>query len=195
MQRFVWVLFTLVCVHVLASDREAHADSPEPSPSGSSSEAPVQLHWLHGPDTIDLGHGAQLALPANRMFLRGKEAVDLMERMGNLYNDDLLGIAASEDSDAEYLVTLRYSDEGYVKDDEKVDGKAILDAIVKGEPEYNEERKKRGFPAIHAQGWAEQPRYDRTRHELVWALLVSSENESSVNLNTRVLGRRGYISV
>jgi uncharacterized membrane-anchored protein len=194
MRRLVLFLFALTCVQVLTADRAAIAD-PEPSPSASSSEPPLQLHWQHGPDGIDLGHGALLALPAHRSFLRGKEAVDLMEKMGNLYNEDLLGIVVSDDPDADYMVTLRYVDEGYVKDDEKIDAKAILDTIVKGEPEYNEERQKRGFSPIHAEGWAEEPRYDRTRHELVWALLVSSAEESSVNLNTRVLGRHGHISV
>lgn len=155
----------------------------------------IPLHWTDGPDVIDLGHGAQLALPESRRFLRGKEAVDLMEKMGNLYNENLLGLIVSSDPDADYLVTVRYDEDGYVKDDDAIDAKGLLDDIQKGEPEYNEERKQRGFPPLHALGWSEDPRYDKKNHEVVWALLLTSEGEQTVNLNTRVLGRRGYVSV
>ena len=130
-------------------------------------------------------------MPAEHRFLRGKEAVDLMERMGNLYNDNLLGLIISADPDSDYLVTIRYDEDGYVKDDEKIDGKALLDDIQKGEPEYNEERKKRGFSPRHALGWSEEPRYDKASHEVVWALLLQSDGGQTVNLNTRVWAGAG----
>jgi uncharacterized membrane-anchored protein len=136
-----------------------------------------------------------LALPAGRRLLRGKEAVAVMEQAGNIYNDNLLGLVVSTEPEADYLVTIHFDEEGYIKDDDKIDPKELLEAIQKGEPEYNEERKKRGFSPIHAEGWSENPRYDRSRHQIVWALLVSSEGEKTINFNTRVLGRRGYVSV
>jgi uncharacterized membrane-anchored protein len=134
-------------------------------------------------------------LPAGRRFLGMPEAGKVMEKLGNLSNDNLIGIAVSGDEDASYLVSVRYDDSGYVKDDEEVDGKAILESMQSGEKEYNEERKQRGFPPLHAEGWSEQPRYDKKAHSLVWALLLMSNNEPSVNLNTRVLGRNGYVAV
>ena len=167
------------------------ASVPEPEPSATGEELP----WEDGPRLVDLGHGVTLALPADRRLLRGKEAVAVMERAGNLYNEDLLGILVSNEEDADYLVTIRYSDEGYIKDDDKIDGKELLEAIQKGEPEYNEERQKRGFPPIHAEAWFEDPKYDRAHHQLVWALLVTSNGEKTVNFSTRVLGRHGFASV
>jgi uncharacterized membrane-anchored protein len=134
-------------------------------------------------------------LPAGRRFLGMPDAAKVMEKIGNLSNDNLLGIAVSADENASYLVSVRYDDAGFIKDDEKIDSKAILDSIQGGEKEYNEERKQRGFPPIHADGWSEEPRYDKSAHSLVWALLVSSDSGSSVNLNTRVLGRNGYVAV
>ena len=51
-----------------------------------------------------------------------------------------------------------------------------------------EERKKLGFGPIHADGWREEPRYDKSNHHVVWALVVRGEDGSSVNLNTRQSG-------
>jgi uncharacterized membrane-anchored protein len=181
-----------------ASSRAGEAANEEPDLDVDAGAGMPRLHWHDGPDVIDLGHGAQIALPAGRRFLRGPEAVDLMEKIGNLYNDNLVGLVVSSDPDSHYLIVIRYDEEGYVKDDETIDSKALLDSILQGEPEYNEERKKRGFAPIHALGWSEEPRYDRTRHQVVWALLLSELSEEggqTVNLNTRVLGRRGYVSV
>jgi uncharacterized membrane-anchored protein len=186
--------------------RPAKAPPPAPpaaSSSASPSDAPPDdatpeeppLPWKDGPQTIDLGHGATMALPAGRRFLGMPDAAKVMEKLGNLSNEDLVGIAISADEDAPYLVSVRYEDSGYVKDDEKVDAKEILDSIKSGEDEYNAERKKRGFSPIHADGWSEEPRYDRAAHSLVWALLVSSGEGKSVNLNTRVLGRNGFVAV
>jgi hypothetical protein len=74
-----------------------------------------------------------------------------MERAGNIYNENLLGLVVSSAPEADYLVTIRHDEEGYVKDDDKIDAKELLEATQKGEPEYNEERKKRDFPPIHAE--------------------------------------------
>jgi len=127
-----------------------------------------------------------------------------MTQLGNLYNENLLGIViagqqAPVDEDG-FLITLRYDAEGYIKDDEALDGKAILKAIRDAEGTYNEERKRAGFPPIHAEGWKESPRYDKSGHELIWALLVSSPDDEAngdraVNYSTRVLGRKGYVSI
>jgi len=134
-------------------------------------------------------------LPADRRFLGLPEAADVMKKMGNLYTDDLLGIAISDADGVDYLVSFRYDEEGFVKDDEKLDSNELLESIRSGEAEYNEERKKAGFPPIHADGWFEEPAYDKPAHKLTWALKVSASDGSSINLSTRVLGRKGYVAV
>ena len=98
-----------------------------PAPSASDGDEGVDdgppLPWKVGPQHIDLGHGATLDLPLGRRFLGLPEAAQLMEKMGNLYNDDLLGIAVSDADDADYVVSLRYDEEGFIKDDDKLDAK------------------------------------------------------------------------
>lgn len=176
-----------------APDPSDSVDDPASSADDAQDDGPP-LPWKDGPQKIDLGHGASIDLPAHRRFLGLPDAKQLMERMGNLNNDDLLGLVVS-DADDDYVVVLDYEEEGYIKDDDKIDAKEILDSIRSGEPEYNEQRKARGFPPIHAEGWFEEPRYDKAEHKLTWALHVKSSNGSSVNLSTRVLGRRGYVAV
>jgi uncharacterized membrane-anchored protein len=184
--------------HAASASTATPAPSAEPAASsgdGDADEDGPPLPWKDGPQMIDLGHGATMALPAGRRFLGMPEAAKVMEKVGNLSNETLVGIAVSSDDAASYLVTVRYEDEGFIKDDETIDSKEILESIRSGEKEYNEERKQHGFPPIHADGWSEEPRYDKRVHQLVWALLVSSDGSPSVNLNTRVLGRKGYVAV
>ena len=181
-----------------------HADATKSNDDAKANadEGPG-LPWRQGPSAVALGHGVKLDLPAGYLFLGQPHAGQEMVKMGNLYNDNLLGLVVSaedvpEDDDG-YLISLRFDDEGHVKDDEKVDPGEILDAIREGEDDYNEERKDKGFPPIHADGWQVEPRYDKSKHELVWGLLLSSPGEKpedrSLNYNTRVLGRTGYVSV
>ena len=195
-------LILLVCSLTLAAPAHtAYADLDQ-----EEEDADAPLPWQVGPKHVTLGHHIELALPSGYQFLGLPHAETVMTQLGNLYNDSLLGIVISSEPTAEpidddgFMITLRYDAEGYVRDDEVLDGKAILDAFHEAESTYNDERKKAGFPAIHAEGWQEPPRYDKTRHELSWGLLISSPEDEAgsdrtVNFNTRVLGRKGYVSI
>jgi uncharacterized membrane-anchored protein len=186
------LLFTLVLSLLLLAPKTALADA------NATEREPVSIEglpWKNGPLPLSLPHGVEVQLPEGYRFLGMPDAGELMKKLGNLHNENLLGIVISMNPEEEYFVSIRFDEEGFIKDDEKLDGKAILDAIREGETEYNEERKKLGFPAIHAEGWQEEPRYDKANHHVVWALIVRGEGGASVNLNTRVLGRKGYASV
>jgi uncharacterized membrane-anchored protein len=196
----------VACVLALSAIGPAHAQlaadsaaAPVDSAAAADSAAPVEagsnIPWQPGPKAIDLGHGAKLDLPDSHAFLAQPDAGKLMEKMGNLYNEDLLGLVVSKSEADEYLVTLRYEESGYIKDDESLDGKELLESIQEGEDEYNAERKKLGFTPIHAAGWDEEPHYDKLRHELIWGLRIEASDGGSINYNTRILGRNGFISL
>jgi uncharacterized membrane-anchored protein len=173
------------------------ADSAVAGPAGSAGavEAPTEWAWQPGPRPIDLGHGAKLDLPDSHVYLAQPDAGKLMEKMGNLHNEDLLGIVVSKNETDEYLVTLRYEASGYIKDDESLDAEELLESIREGEEDYNAERKKLGFTPIHAAGWDEKPHYDKQKHELIWGLIIEATDGGSINYNTRILGREGFISL
>jgi uncharacterized membrane-anchored protein len=204
MAKSVWVLgvvgalfLGVVPAHAAAADDPAAATDKDAPPAGSAEPAePAQrLPWQPGPKPVDLGHGIKLDLPEGNAFLAQPDAGKLMEKMGNLHNDDMLGLVVSTNDADEYLVTIDYEDTGHIKDDESLDSKELLDSIREGEEEYNAERKKLGFNAIHAAGWDEEPHYDKQRHQLIWGLLVEASDGGSINYNTRILGRTGFVSL
>jgi uncharacterized membrane-anchored protein len=175
--------------------------APQPSQDPAAHEeaageesGPV-FHWQPGPQKVDLGHELSLELPAEHLFLEKGEAAKLLEMNGSFYNEDLLGVVAPQDDKATWVVVVRYQDEGYIKDDEALDAKEILTAIQEGTEEANKERVERGFKPLHVSDWTEAPHYDKARHELIWALNAISDNSTSVNYSTRMLGRRGYVSM
>jgi len=181
----------------LADKPAAPAASAAPAVSaapGTEGQA-APWRWKPGPEKIDLGHDLDVDLPEAYVLLGMPEAGKLLEKLGNFHNENLLAVIASKDDAAEWFVTVRYEEEGFVKDDETIDADELLKAIREGTEEANKERVERGFSALHVGEWAEPPRYDKSLHHLVWALNASSDKGTSVNYNTRVLGRRGYVAV
>jgi len=187
--------------------RHAKAEGAEQAASADKSEAvgetatapaapgPDDTVPQRGPKTIDLGNNLTLKLPEGYVFLDKANAAKLMERMGNKPDDDTVGIIARDE--ASWWILVSYDAEGYIKDDdaEKMDNDEILKTIREGTEAANKYRQERGFPAVHVDGWTESPHYDRAVHHLVWAIQGTSTRGSSINLNTRVLGRYGYASL
>jgi uncharacterized membrane-anchored protein len=174
-----------------ATSAPATTSTPDTDPPAAE-HAP---RWTPGPTSIELGHELVLDLPEPYIFLGGTEAGKLLEKAGTFHNENLLGVVASKDPEVPWFVTIRYQEEGFIKDDEKIDANELLEAIREGTEEANQERAAHGFPALHVTGWAEPPRYEKSVHHLVWALNAQSERGTSVNFNTRILGRRGYVAL
>jgi uncharacterized membrane-anchored protein len=176
-------------------------DSATPAPAASapdpaSSAAPEEPSpWQQGPAKVDLGHQVSLDLTAAYAFLPKEPAAKVLETNGSFYHDNLLGLVASADHSGDWFAVLRYDDEGYVKDDEEVDAEELLSSMREGNEQANEERKQRGFKPLTLEGWSDPPRYDKSQRHLVWALIVSDPDGKSVNHNTRILGRRGFVSL
>jgi uncharacterized membrane-anchored protein len=177
-----------------SDEAEAPAEKPgaDAEPGGVPGYKPVV-----GPQKVDAGHDVTIDLPAGTMFLDAEQAKRFMEKLGNLHNDDLLGVMAQPDTS--WLVTVRFVEDGYVKDDEaeKMDADEILKAIREGTDAANEERVQKGFKALHVVGWSEPPRYQRDAHHLVWGIRGQGDGEPEevINFNTRVLGRKGFVSL
>jgi uncharacterized membrane-anchored protein len=199
-REWIWgTLCALLVTTLIAWAPRARADEPEPG-AAAAEEAPddqaaPHLPWQLGPLHTELGHELSLDLNDHYMFLARDPAVKLLERMGNFYNDGVLGLATSTDVAGEWFVVIRYDEEGHVKDDEQIDADDLLEGLRGGVDEVNAQRKEHGFQALALDGWAEPPRYDASLHHLVWGLIVSDAGGKSVNYNTRVLGRRGYASL
>lgn len=147
-----------------------------------------------GPAAADMNN-ATFNVPKDYLFTDGNGARALLEAMGNIANGSEQGLLMSPDR--EWFVVFEFNDDGYVKDDDKdkLDADKMLKAIQEGNEAANEERKRRGIPALHVLGWEQPPRYNETTHNLEWATRAESEGDVSVNYNTRLLGRRGVMEV
>lgn len=174
----------------------ASAPAPGAAP-GAPGEPEPEFTPVVGPSKVELGHDLQLALPEGFLYLDPPQAKKLMEKNGNFFNDNLLGVVVQADSD--WLITIRYTEDGYVKDDEaaKLNADDLLKQLHDGTEEANEERQKHGFPPIHVAGWSEPPTYQARSHHMVWGMRLKRDNAEleTVNFNTRVLGRKGYVAI
>jgi uncharacterized membrane-anchored protein len=123
------------------------------------------------------------------------EADRLLQKQGSFNNQATLGVVVSADEKQSWEVVIDYEAAGYVKDDEKIDADALIKSFREGATEQNKQREAHGFPPLTVGEWTEAPRYDRATHRLIWALPAISTRGTTINYNTRVLGRRGYVSL
>lgn len=194
------VAVTAACLLLPALAFAQAPAAPAPgAPPPADEEPGLDVHAIPGPVQESLGHDIRLNLPAGYVYFNAADAKKLAQKMGNVPDDSLLGMIFPQEVDEErgpaFFVEITYDEAGYIKDDEKIDADAILDSIREGTEEANKIRQQNGVPPIHVDGWAEPPRYDKGKHHLVWAVKGSSTEGSVINLNTRILGRRGYMSL
>lgn len=158
-----------------------------------------RINWIPGPTTVDLaGNVAQLYVPSGYLFTGAEDTQALMEYMGNPTDGTEVGTLVPKADDKDWLLVFEYREVGYVSDEDKdkIDADKILKSFKEGTEESNKYREERGIPALHIIGWYEKPHYDVISHNLVWAILAQDEGDESqvVNYNTRILGRKGYMS-
>lgn len=153
-----------------------------------------------GPADITLRDQAHLKLPEGYVWVPTPAAAQLMRAMGNRTDDTFLGAVFPAD-DADWMAVVKFVKEGYIKDDDAKDWNAddLLKSLKEGTEAANEERAKRGIPAIEVTGWAQKPEYEAGTHRLVWSALSKrkggADDNQGVNYNTYALGRDGYVSL
>jgi len=153
---------------------------------------------------IDIKGGlATLKVPKEFKFLGPDDAETVLVKLwqnppstekplGMLMPADLTPLSSNS-----WAVTIDYTEEGYVKDDDasKINYDDLLKKMQKQTVKENEVRKEHGYRAITLVGWAAPPHYDATTHKLYWAmdLKVDGGDTDSLNYNIRMLGRRGVL--
>ena len=67
----------------------------DPTPGGS-----IQPQATHGPAQVALSNGVgQVNLPAGYTFLGRTQAVQFLEALGNMHNEDVLGVIGAGDAE------------------------------------------------------------------------------------------------
>jgi uncharacterized membrane-anchored protein len=175
----------------LASGPLAAQETVDPGTAQEEVHPLAKLHWVIGPTDVKVGKNATLSVPEGFMFLDPRETAKFQEIVQNPANGRESLIAPD---DLHWFGLFEFEDIGYVKDDEEIDADAVLDSVKEGTEQANKERKKRGWAPLNITGWHFKPRYDSATQRLEWAIAAESEGEAVVNVNTRLLGRKGVTS-
>jgi len=169
--------------------------------AGSGGQTPEQkafldklraLDWVKGPTTVTTDGNAKLAIPDQYVYLDARNTSKFLELQHNLGNGREVMVAPRN---LQWQAYLQFADEGYVKDDEKIDAPALLNTLKENTETANAERQRRGWSPLHVVDWATAPVYNTTTKRLEWATILESEGGRGVNFSTKILGRRGYTSV
>jgi uncharacterized membrane-anchored protein len=192
-------LIAAVAAPALAADAPPTAQQQAVQKAAAGARAAL----VKGPASVALRDQATLALPAHFGFVPRKEAVPLMQAMGNSVDDEFLGLVypLADGPNTDWFVSLDYTGSGYVKDDDAKhwDAGQLLQSLKDGTEAGNEERAKIGVPPLVVTRWIEPPAYDGNTHRLVWSAEAKRKDgadpDPTVNYNTYLLGREGYVSL
>lgn len=207
--RWMRLLILLLTALLLAGPAFAQDnDSDEASPWDTALKA-----LQKGPTSITLRDQATLQLPQGFGFLPTREASMLMAAMGNDTDDNFIGLilpanVGADDSDDDgndadgWMVSVDYDPAGYIQDEDAKNWNAdeLLQNLKDGTEAANAQRVKLGIPPIEVTRWIEPPAYDAGTQRLVWSVEghdkgAPANADDTVNYNTYVLGREGYISL
>ncbi len=156
-----------------------------------------KLERQYGPKTVNLGSKAEIDLPEGYVFLDAKNTKRFLELTQNFPSGAEVGTIFGDG----WWVCFTYSDDGYVKDDDKanLDANAMLKDIADSCKQANKERKKLGWGEMTVVNWFKKPSYNEKTNNLEWAPTYKTtgglEEGMVVNYNTRLLGRSGIMGV
>jgi uncharacterized membrane-anchored protein len=169
------------------------AAAPEPKKERDENSILNQVNWVKGPAKVSLGSYASVEVPEGFQFTAADGTKKLLEAMGNPTSGSELGFLATTNVD--WFVVFRFSDVGYVKDDDKDKLKPdkLLKSIKEGTEAGNKRREAMGAAPMKIIGWEYPPKYNEQTHNLEWAVRGESEGQAVINYNTRLLGRKGVM--
>ena len=168
------------------------------------------IEWQMGPSVGHLGSIGDVKIPEGFIFADARGTKKFMELTHTPSGDSELGtLLPIPDGGTSWFVVFSYNEIGHVKDDERneLDADALLATLKEGTQQGNAERERRGWSKIELVGWERPPFYDPKTNNLTWATIardVPAESKDSppkepgedgVNWSTRLLGRRGAMSV
>lgn len=149
-----------------------------------------------------VGGVASLNVPDNFYYLNPKDtATVLTDFWGNPPSEPMLGMlfrtgSKPFDSDS-WGVTIEYSEEGYVSDEDAgdVDYSDLLTSMQEETEQDSLQRIEAGYEGIELIGWAAEPFYESATHKLHWAkeIRFGEQEINTLNYNIRVLGRKGVL--
>lgn len=199
-QRFIYGLFATILLATVAARGQADTNGLPPQ----ILELARNLKYQQG--EIDLRGGlAKLTVPGDFNFLDADDAETVLVKLwGNPPTEKkplglLIPAGLTPLSTNCWVVTIDYSEDGYVKDDDagKINYDDLLKQMQKAVEENNKERQEKGYPTAQLLGWAAPPLYDAAAHKLYWAkrFKFAGEQAETLNYSIRMLGRKGVLEL
>lgn len=200
MRAVLLFLASALLLQPVLADDDSH---PHPLSADAMALESQQLKWQTG--TIVLQDGlAKLQLAPGWRFLDGADAERVLHDLwGNPPATPPLGMIFPPGfgplDEHSWAVAVEYDDSGHVNDTDaaKINYDDLLKTMQQQVRANNSQREQAGYPAMELVGWAEPPHYDAATHKLYWAknLRLVGAQDSAVNYNVRVLGRRGVLDL
>ena len=184
-------------------EKSGKADSGTKGAAASKDKADASKAEEAKEQTVVLGDKlAVVKLPKEFRFVEPERAIAFLKEQGSSGEGVLGIIAPRKDSPDMYFIVCRYEDCGYVTEDDadKINANDLLNTFKEANKEQNEERIAQKIQPYYVGGWAEKPRYDKASHQMIWAIEVKEVDSAdapadTINYNTRMLGRRGVLSM
>ncbi len=152
-----------------------------------------ELDWKRGPGDADIAGRAVVKLESGVFALNSKDTNRFLEAQGNLpSNADRYAVGKS---DLSWFAVFDFTADGYVRDDEKIDADALLNALREGNRLANEKRRELKLHTMELVGWFAPPFYNKETKRLEWGTRLKNDDGSyTINYTSRLLGRSGYMS-
>ncbi len=177
---------------------ESTADPTEDEIRAKQQEMIEAIGWTRS-GKFKIGGNAEMEIPDGLQITNGTGASKVLRLFGNPPSGHDLALIGAPD--LTWWATFKFVGEGYVKDDDKdkIDAEELLKAHRENQDQGNAERKKMGLEELSINGWAVPPYYNEQSKAVEFGLRVGRKGDpsagESVNYNTKILGRRGWMDV
>jgi uncharacterized membrane-anchored protein len=186
--------FALGCALISPTFSSIAQDQASPAQDHDAIRKQInELKWIRGPQEVRLFGNSTLNVPAGYVFLNPSDTAKLETITHNIGGGTEYFLAPA---DLHWGAHFSFKDDGYVKDDEKIDAPSLLQSIKDGTAAANKVRRERGWDEMEVTGWQTSPHYETQTNRLEWAVNGKDvrSNTDVVNFNTRILGRGGVMS-
>jgi len=152
-----------------------------------------KLAWQEGPTVGRIGNMATITVPEGHAFLNSKNTRLFLELTDNIPEDGYYLVAVNT---VDWFALFKFSSDGYVKDEEKVDSEDLLQKLKDGDVHSNKERRRLGLREMHVVGWEVPPHYDKETNRMEWGIRIRDDTGSIMtNYTIKFLGRSGVMAV
>lgn len=181
-----------------STDQNAVPNTNTAAPQPSAIQQIQQLNWIAGPNALHMTGNSTFYIPQGYEMLAPPDSRKFIQLQGNITSDadNHDYILQSQNTNSNWFSVLVYENVGHVPDGDNIKADELLANELTNMQAGNVVRKQHGLATMNLTGWAIKPNYNQQTHRVEWAYnFQNSDGTSTVNWNTRILGRTGDMKV